>query len=185
MLATLNRLFAEAEAKANPNATDWPISLIRMQICGMPTKPAKAAGTGIPRRTNDSAPTVSCRPPGYDRSVRTRLRHMVDLIHRDPVMSHDGARQALTDCRPANAEKAKSSASSARYPHRKHGMHHLEHIIVAPPPRTWRTRPILATLGNDDIIRKAERNDRRTQRNRRQSLQPSNNPPSSTATPAT
>ena len=164
MLATLNRLFAKtnAEAKANPNATDRPYHTDTglSQIAVLPTKPAKAMVRNATAALNDSAPTVGL--PDLKAMIEVcgpRLRHMVDLIHRNPVMSHDGTRvdfAASFNRLPASERRESEIIGflSALRTENDMACATWNCVSLDGTPRTWRTRPILATAQTlDDIIR--------------------------------
>lgn len=178
MLATLNQLFAKtnAEAKANPNATDRPYHTDTglSQIAVLPTKPAKAMVRNATAALNDSAPTVGL--PDLKAMIEVcgpRLRHMVDLIHRNPVMSHDGTRvdfAASFNRLPASERRESEIIGFLSALRTENDMacatwncvsldgtpEHGEPDRYSPPHRR-----LMTSSG------KAERNDRRTQRNRR------------------
>ena len=164
MLATLNQLFAKtnAEAKANPNATDRPYHTDTglSQIAILPTKPAKAMVRNATAALNDSAPTVGL--PDLKAMIEVcgpRLRHMVDLIHRNPVMSHDGMRvdfAASFNRLPASERRESEIIGflSALRTENDMACATWNCVSLDGTPRTWRTRPILATTQTlDDIIR--------------------------------
>ena len=164
MLATLNQLFAKtnAEAKASPNATDRPYHTDTglSQIAVLPTKPAKAMVRNATAALNDSAPTVGL--PDLKAMIEVcgpRLRHMVDLIHRNPVMSHDGTRvdfAASFNRLPASERRESEIIGflSALRTENDMACATWNCVSLDGTPRTWRTRPILATAQTlDDIIR--------------------------------
>lgn len=178
MLATLNRLFAKtnAEAKANPNATDRPYHTDTglSQIAVLPTKPAKAMVRNATAALNDSAPTVGL--PDLKAMIEVcgpRLRHMVDLIHRNPVMSHDGTRvdfAASFNRLPASERRESEIIGFLSALRTENDMACATWNCVSLDGTPEHGEPDRYSLPHRRLMTssgKAERNDRRTQRNRR------------------
>lgn len=156
MLATLNRLFAKTsdEARSNPNASDRPYDtgtgLSRIAV--LPTKPAKAMVRSSTAVLKDSVPPAD--RPNLQSIIEVggpRVRRMIGLIRQNPVMTDDGTQVDLAwsfNQLPEHERRESEIIGFLGVLRAEEGQRYaLWHCVALDGTvRTWRTKPLFATL---------------------------------------
>ena len=162
MLAALNRLFAKTsdEARANPNADDRPYGTGTglSQIAVLPTKPAKTMVRSATVALKDNMPPA--HRPDLASMIEVggpRLRRIIGLIRQNPVMTNDGAQVDFAQSfnRLPEYERRESEIVGLLGALRtEEGLQYsLWHCVALDGTvRTWRTKPLFATLQTLDGI---------------------------------
>ncbi|PJM73177.1 hypothetical protein CS006_06915 [Bifidobacterium primatium] len=163
MLGTLNRLFAKlnAEAKADPDATDQPYdtSVATVRLGRLPLRPARPLTYASPPGLDDSGGAMRhIEAPDLQAMVEVggpRLRHMVELIRGNPVMRGDYVDMAASfNLLPAEERRESELVGFLGGLQVGTGPRATWHCIsLSGEERQWHTRPLLAdTRTLDDIV---------------------------------
>ncbi|NEG96939.1 DUF3375 family protein [Bifidobacterium sp. SMB2] len=164
MLGTLNRLFAKlnAEAKARPDDTNQPYdtNVATVRLGRLPLRPARPLTYTSPPGLDDSSDTMPqhIEAPDLQAMVEVggpRLRRMVELICRNPVMRGEYVDMAASfNLLPADERRESELVGFLGGLQTSTGPRVTWHCIsLSGGERQWHTRPLLADMKTlDDIV---------------------------------